>query len=69
MKIEKFEDIIAWQKGKELTLDIYIIFKKLIKKHILTLKYICHIYYIARLYINLSPIWYMVMGNETALVE
>jgi len=27
MRIEKFEDIIAWQKGKELTLDIYIIFK------------------------------------------
>jgi len=23
MKIEKFEDIIAWQKAKELTLDIY----------------------------------------------
>lgn len=23
MKIEKFEDIIAWQKGKELTLTIY----------------------------------------------
>ncbi len=23
MKIEKFEDIFAWQKGKELTLDIY----------------------------------------------
>ena len=27
MKIEKFEDIIAWQKGRELTLNIYIIFK------------------------------------------
>ncbi|MEI6400049.1 MAG: four helix bundle protein [bacterium] len=27
MKIEKFEDIIAWQKGKELTLAIYSIFK------------------------------------------
>jgi len=27
MKIEKFEDIIAWQKGKELTLAIYFIFK------------------------------------------
>lgn len=27
MKIEKFEDIIAWQKGKELTKSIYIIFK------------------------------------------
>ncbi|MCK4891273.1 MAG: four helix bundle protein [Candidatus Pacebacteria bacterium] len=23
MKIEKFEDIIAWQKSKELTVDIY----------------------------------------------
>jgi len=23
MKIQKFEDIIAWQKAKELTLDIY----------------------------------------------
>jgi hypothetical protein len=23
MKIEKFEDIIAWQKSKELTIDIY----------------------------------------------
>jgi four helix bundle protein len=28
MKIEKFEEIIAWQKGKELTLIIYIVFKK-----------------------------------------
>ena len=27
MKIEKFEDIIAWQKGKKLTIDIYLIFK------------------------------------------
>ena len=27
MKIEKFEDIIAWQKGKALTLIIYIVFK------------------------------------------
>lgn len=27
MKIEKFEDIIAWQKSKELTVDIYKIFK------------------------------------------
>jgi len=27
MKIEKFEDIIAWKKGKELTLIIYKIFK------------------------------------------
>ena len=27
MKIEKFEDIIAWQKGKELTLTVYKIFK------------------------------------------
>lgn len=27
MKIEKFEDIIAWKKGKELTLNIYIVFK------------------------------------------
>ncbi len=27
MKIEKFEDIIAWKKGRELTLNIYIIFK------------------------------------------
>ncbi|OGY42138.1 MAG: four helix bundle protein [Candidatus Buchananbacteria bacterium RBG_13_39_9] len=26
MIIERFEDIIAWQKGKELTLDIYRIF-------------------------------------------
>ncbi len=28
MKIEKFEEIIAWQKSKELTLDIYSQFKK-----------------------------------------
>jgi len=27
MKIEKFEDIIAWQKGKELTITIYKTFK------------------------------------------
>lgn len=27
MKIEKFEDIISWQKGKELCLIIYKIFK------------------------------------------
>jgi four helix bundle protein len=27
MKIEKFEDIIAWQKAKVLTLQIYSIFK------------------------------------------
>jgi len=27
MRIEKFEDIIAWQKGKELTKNIYIVFK------------------------------------------
>jgi len=27
MKIEKFEDIIAWQKGKELTLNVYLILK------------------------------------------
>lgn len=27
MKIEKFEDIIAWQKAKDLTLKIYHIFK------------------------------------------
>ena len=27
MKIDKFEDIIAWQKGKELTLNIYISFR------------------------------------------
>ncbi len=27
MKIEKFEDILAWQKSKELTLNIYKIFK------------------------------------------
>ena len=26
-KIEKFEDIIAWQKSRKLTLDIYKIFK------------------------------------------
>ncbi len=27
MRIGKFEDIIAWQKGKEITLDIYSVFK------------------------------------------
>lgn len=27
MKIQRFEDIIAWQKGKELTLGIYTQFK------------------------------------------
>jgi four helix bundle protein len=27
MKIEKFEDIIAWKKGKELTLIVYSVFK------------------------------------------
>ena len=27
MKIEKFEDIIAWQRAKELTLIIYSVFK------------------------------------------
>ncbi len=27
MKIEKFEDIIAWQKSKQLTIDCYNIFK------------------------------------------
>lgn len=27
MKIEKFEDIISWQKSKKLSLKIYIIFK------------------------------------------
>ena len=27
MKIEKFEDIIAWQKGKELTILVYSEFK------------------------------------------
>ena len=27
MKIDKFEEIISWQKGKELTLNIYIVFK------------------------------------------
>lgn len=26
MKIEKFEDIIAWQKSKTLTVDIYLHF-------------------------------------------
>jgi len=28
MKIEKFEDIIAWKKGKDLTLVVYNIFSK-----------------------------------------
>jgi four helix bundle protein len=27
MKIERFEDIIAWQKAKELSLEIYFVFK------------------------------------------
>ncbi|MBI3305904.1 four helix bundle protein [Candidatus Nomurabacteria bacterium] len=27
MRIEKFEDIIAWQKGKELTIHTYIAFR------------------------------------------
>jgi len=27
MMIEKFEEIIAWQKGKELAIDIYSLFK------------------------------------------
>lgn len=27
MKIEKFEDVIAWKKGKELTILVYKIFK------------------------------------------
>lgn len=27
MKIEKFEDVIAWKKGKELTIIVYKIFK------------------------------------------
>ncbi|NQU81511.1 MAG: four helix bundle protein [Bacteroidetes bacterium] len=27
MKIERFEDIIAWQKAKDLTIDIYTHFK------------------------------------------
>ena len=34
MKIEKFEDIIAWQKGKSLTLEIYLIFKNCKEKSI-----------------------------------
>jgi four helix bundle protein len=29
MKIERFEDIIAWQKAKDLTLDIYQLFEDL----------------------------------------
>ena len=28
MAIERFEDIIAWQKAKELTLQIYKLFEK-----------------------------------------
>jgi len=28
MVIEKFEDIIAWQKAKSLTLEIYNVFEK-----------------------------------------
>ncbi|MFA6339256.1 MAG: four helix bundle protein [Candidatus Paceibacterota bacterium] len=27
MRIEKFEDIIAWQKGRELTIIVYSVFK------------------------------------------
>ena len=27
MKIEKFEDILAWQKGKELTVFVYVLLK------------------------------------------
>ena len=27
MRIDKFEEIISWQKGKELTINIYIVFK------------------------------------------
>ena len=27
MKIQKFEDIIAWQKSQDLTVEIYLIFK------------------------------------------
>jgi four helix bundle protein len=27
MQIEKFEEIISWQKGKDLTLIVYIVFK------------------------------------------
>ena len=28
MKFERFEDIFAWQKAKELTKDIYLLFSK-----------------------------------------
>jgi len=28
MRIDKFEEIISWQKGKELTINIYVVFKK-----------------------------------------
>ena len=28
MKIDKFEDIISWQKGRNLTIEIYSIFKE-----------------------------------------
>ena len=28
MKIERFEDVIAWQKAKELTVMIYALFKE-----------------------------------------
>lgn len=28
MKIEKFEEIISWQKGKELTIILYAVFKQ-----------------------------------------
>ncbi|MBI3888346.1 four helix bundle protein [Candidatus Nomurabacteria bacterium] len=27
MRIEKFEEIISWQKGKDLTINVYIVFK------------------------------------------
>jgi four helix bundle protein len=29
MKIKKFEDIIAWQKAQDLTVEIYLVFKVL----------------------------------------
>ena len=28
MKIERFEDILAWQKAKEITLRVYLLFKE-----------------------------------------
>ena len=28
MKIERFEDSLAWQKGKELCIEIYLLFDK-----------------------------------------